>query len=180
MVQEPRHLRTGEIGGEGKAGDLPEAVWSPVGCEVFHQLGRPGVLPDDGVVDRMTGRSFPQHGCLTLVGDPYGGEVPGAQTCSGQRFGHNSPRVVPDLFGAVLYPPRLGEVLPVWPLGGRHHCAALVEYQETGASGALVQCPYEGHGSTVFPGTRRPRDRGSWHPRWPRQGWGSPHPGAAG
>ena len=45
---------------------------------VADELGRPGVLPDDGVGVRLAGLPVPHDGGLPLVGDADGGEIGGA------------------------------------------------------------------------------------------------------
>ena len=72
LVEDPRRLGTGEVGGEWESGRAAEPVDAAVrGQPVADPLG-PGVLPDDGRMDRLPGRPLPDDGRLPLVGDADG------------------------------------------------------------------------------------------------------------
>ena len=69
VVEQPRDLRAGEVGGERQAGDVAQPVDALVAGQLAHEPAGAGVLPDDRVVDRLAGLAVPHHGRLALVGD---------------------------------------------------------------------------------------------------------------
>ena len=110
--------------------------------EFVHDRLGAGVLPDDGVVDRLAGGLVPHHRGFALVGDADGGDVVPGQVRLGQGRADHLAGVVPDLGGVVLHPAGLREDLLVLHLAGGDDAAAVVEDDGAGARGALVDGDY--------------------------------------
>ncbi|MBG9885624.1 hypothetical protein ABE10_03285, partial [Bacillus toyonensis] len=102
VLQDPGDLRPGEVGRQGKPDDRLEALDPAVRREAVDDLLRAGVLPDDGVVHRLSGGPVPDDGGLALVGDPDGGDVVPGQVGSGQGEADDLLHVAPDLPRVML------------------------------------------------------------------------------
>ncbi len=86
--------------------------WVRVSCQTIALCtGRPGA-------------PVPHHRRLALVRDAHGGDVLGRRVGTGQRAGHDAPRVLPDLQRVVLHPAGAREDLPVLHLVGGDDPAA--------------------------------------------------------
>ena len=83
----------------------------------------PGVLPDDGVVDRLAGLAIPDDRRFALVGDADGGEVGGFDAGLGERPPDDLDAAGPDLDRIVLDPTGLGEDLLMLLLVDGHDAA---------------------------------------------------------
>ncbi|GAA3071025.1 hypothetical protein GCM10020000_64550 [Streptomyces olivoverticillatus] len=138
VVQQPADLGAGEVGGQRQARLAAEAVLADVAAELLAQGVGTGVLPDDGVVDRLAGVLVPHQRGLTLVGDADRLDVGGgdARLLDGAR--DDFLDVGPDLLGVVLDPARLGEDLLVFLLVDGDDAAVAVEDDAAGGGGALV------------------------------------------
>src|SRR5688572_6436127 len=80
VVEQPAEFAAGEVGIDDEPGALLDILRVTGGREFVAGAGGAAILPDDGVVDRLTGFAIPQHGGLALVGDADGGEVVGFQS----------------------------------------------------------------------------------------------------
>ena len=61
VVEQPADLRAGEVRGQRQAGLAAEAVLADVAAELLAERVGAGVLPDDGVVDGLTGVLVPEQ-----------------------------------------------------------------------------------------------------------------------
>ena len=122
----------------GKPGLGAEAVLAAVRGQLGDGRRDAGVLPDQGVVDRLAGVAIPDDGGLALVGDADGGEVGGAEGALLQGGGDHFAGAPPDLVRIVLDPSGLGVDLFVLFLGDADDAAGMVENDEAGAGGSLV------------------------------------------
>ena len=138
VVEDPAHLGAGEVGRERQAGDGLEALRPDVAGELVADRLRAGVLPDDGVVDRLAGRPLPHDGGLALVGDADRDDVRRVEVGLAEGAADDRSRVLPDLEGVVLDPARAREDLPVLELVDGHHPPAAVEDHGASARRALV------------------------------------------
>ena len=138
VVQEPADLGAGEVGGQRQAALGTEPVLALVTTEFAHEVVGAGVLPDDGVVDRLSGLLVPQQGGLALVGDADGGDLVGGDVAFLQGFPHDGLDVGPDLLGVVFHPARFGEDLTVLTLVYRDDAPVPVEEDAAARRGALV------------------------------------------
>ena len=149
VVQDPLDLGAGEVGGQPQAADLAEAVRPLVAPELLDHLRGAHVLPDDRVVDGLSGVLVPHDGGLALVGDADGGQLVAVDLRLAQGLGDDRARGVPDLEGVVLDPPRVGEDLGELLLADGDDLAGVVEDDGAGGGRALVDGQNEflfGHG----------------------------------
>ncbi|MCY1225289.1 hypothetical protein D9M72_374790 [compost metagenome] len=142
VIQDPFDLGAGEVRGQRQAHLLFEALRSAVLGQFIHDVLGPGVLPDDGVVDRLARCLIPHDGGFALVGDADGGDVVPGQVRFGKRRGNDLAGVVPDFGGVVLHPAGLRKDLLVFHLAGGDDAAAVVEDDGARAGGALVDGDY--------------------------------------
>ena len=110
-IQDPAQLGGREIGVDGEARLFAEGFHQPLALElVAEQRGSPA-LPDNGGADGLAGGFFPYHRGFTLVGDADGRNVFGGEP----RLFHCAPGHLqlglPDLFGVMLHPAGLREIL---------------------------------------------------------------------
>jgi hypothetical protein len=139
-------MRAGEVGGQRQAGLAAEAVLADVAAEFPAEGVGAGVLPDDGVVDGLTGVLVPEESGLALVGDADGLDVVAGDAGLLDGSGDDLLDVGPDLVGVVLDPARLREDLLVLLLVDRDDTAVLVEDDAAAGGGALVDGGDEGAG----------------------------------
>ena len=138
VVEQPAHLRAGEVRRERQARLAAEAVLADVAAELLAERVGAGVLPDEGVVDGLTGVLVPEQGGLALVGDADRLDVGGGDTRLDDRPGDDLLDVLPDLIRVVFDPARLGEDLLVLLLVDGDDPAVLVEDDAAAGRGALV------------------------------------------
>ena len=153
VLKHPADLGSGEVGGEGKAHPGSKAVLSAVGGEFLTYTVGAGVLPDDGVVDRLTGAPIPEHNGLPLIGHPDRGEVGSVHVAPRQGALDDALGPQPDLLGIVLDPAGTRVDLLVLLLVGGHDPSAVVKDHAAGAGGSLIDgCYVSGHRVTLFEG----------------------------
>ena len=138
VVEQPAGLGTGEVGGQRQARLAAEAVLADVAAELLAEGVGAGVLPDDGVVDGLTGVLVPQQRRLALVGDADGLDVVAGDAGLRDGPGDDLLDVGPDLGGVVLDPARLREDLLVLLLVDGDDAAVAVEDDAAAGGGALV------------------------------------------
>ena len=117
VVEQPAHLGTGEICGEGQAGTRPESVRTVVSTQLPAQFSGAGVLPHDRRREDAA-VVIPGDRGLALVGDAdrsYAGRIDSRPLEAG---GDDGFRVAPDLIEIVLDPAGTRKVLGVLLLGG--------------------------------------------------------------
>lgn len=181
-VQDPGDLRAGRIGVDQQAGPVLPTAKALITGELFAQLGGPGVLPDDGVVDRFPGVPVPDDRGLALIGQPHGRDVVGGEVHVRQRHRHRPTGVVPDLHRIVLHPALLRHHLAVLELCRADHLPLPVdEHAARGRrplvdGGDVLLLGRIGHGSDCFmPAApvwaRRVRTTAPGHRRRRRDHW---------
>ena len=138
VFEDPDDLGAGEVGRQRKADLLLEPLDATVGGEPVDDRLRAGVLPDDGVVDGLTGVLVQDDRSLTLVGDPDGRNVVAGQVGLGQCLPDDLANVVPDLLRVVFDPAGLREDLLMFKLAGRDDRPGLVEDDGPTACRALI------------------------------------------
>src|SRR5262245_26166317 len=74
-VEEPRDLRTGEVGVQHETGPGAHHGLESFGLEALADRRRAPALPDDGAVDGQAGPAVPEERRLALVGDPDRGHL---------------------------------------------------------------------------------------------------------
>ena len=107
-------------------------------CELFNDFLGAGVLPDDCVVDGLTGVLVPHDGGFTLVGDADCSDFVVVDFAVCHSGCYDLTDVLPNFGCVVLDPACLGEDLLMLELTVRYVLACLVEQDRAGAGGALV------------------------------------------
>ena len=138
VVQDPLDLGAGEVGGEVQADDVVVLANALFACELFNDFLGAGVLPDDCVVDGLTGVLVPHDGGFTLVGDADCSDFVVVDFAVCHSHCYDLTDVLPNFGCVVLDPAGLGEDLLVLELALSHVLARLVEQDRAGAGGALV------------------------------------------
>src|SRR5688572_14833691 len=138
-LEDPRHLGTGEIGGEGQTGRRSKDINATGSTQPPANFGRTGVLPDDRVMNRTPRFLVPDHRRLTLVGDTHRGEARGSDPGLVEGGAYHSTNLVDNFDRIVFDPARLGKYLRVFLPGTAHHLAGAVEDHEAGTRRSLIQ-----------------------------------------
>ena len=182
VVEDPLNLRTGEVGRQSKATNLTEAIGAFVTFKFLDDVGGTHVLPDNRVVDGLTGVLIPHDGGFTLVGDADGGQLVTVNFRLLQRISDDLTRGIPDLDRVVLNPTGVREDLGEFLLPDRDNLTGVIEDDCSGRSRTLVDCHDEFFSSHEFPFESSVtslcllrQERGSrgqfptQHPRWGRR-----------
>ena len=143
VVEDPLDLRAGEVRGETQAADVLEAVSTLVASQFVTDLLGTGILPHNGVIDRVAGVLVPHHGGLALVGDSNGSQLVAVDVGLGQRESDDIANSFPDLDRVVLNPSGTREDLLEFLLADGHDLARVVEDDGPGRGGALVDGEHE-------------------------------------
>ena len=147
VFQYPSQFQAAEICAERKAGFAAKPVLATLRAEVRNVRAHARVLPHDCVHYRLARRLFPDDGCLTLIRNADRRQIVRCQLSFSQCFGHYFSRSLPDLFGIVLHPARLGIDLLVLFLRRSNHSAGSVKHAEARAGCALIDgANVVGHG----------------------------------
>ena len=101
------------------------------------------ILPDDGVSDGLTGRAFPQHGGLPLIGNTDRRQVGRGNSRRRQRLDQHEPLAGPDFSGIVLDPARLRIELREFLLRGAADRPSTIENDGARTRSALIQGEHE-------------------------------------
>ena len=75
MVKNPLEFRTGEIRVEKQTGLFSNPGLQPFCFEFFTKFCCSAILPDNGIVDRLTGMPVPDYRGLPLVGDTNANDI---------------------------------------------------------------------------------------------------------
>ena len=127
VVEDPLQLGGREVGVDDEAGLFPEFFGQAAGLQLVAVGAGAAALPDDRMVDRLTGLLVPDDGGLALVGDADGRDIrrAGPDLVHGRK-GH-AQLGGPDLVGVMLHPAGLRKILGELLLGHAAHLARLVE-----------------------------------------------------
>jgi hypothetical protein len=137
MVEEPRDLGGGEIGVEHQAGALADQLGVAGPVKFRANVGGSPILPDDCIVDRLTGLAVPDQRRLALVGDSDCRNSLGAANFL-DRLARGLQRCAPKVFRIVLDPAGMRIDLGEFHLRRGDRARALIEYDRTCRSGALI------------------------------------------
>ena len=117
LAQNPVDFTGRKIGIEKESRALLDESFLTLPAQGIHKITRSPVLPHDGWMHRLAGRTVPDHHSLTLVCDACGGNILRLDS----RLRHRLPGCrndgVPDLRGVVLNPTGLGKMLGELALG---------------------------------------------------------------
>ncbi len=70
------------------------------------------VLPNNGVVDRLSRFAAPDKRRLALIGDAERGQIARLQASLAQDIANGGERCTPQILGIMLDPPRMRKDLP--------------------------------------------------------------------
>src|SRR5699024_8973048 len=126
VVQDPADFRRRKVRRRRQASAFLDELPLLLG-ERVDEVGGAGVLPNDGVVDRLAGGTVPDHRGFTLIGDTDGRDFLRGDVLGGSRVGDDAADVEPDLLRVVLHPARVREDLLVWQLAAARDLPATVE-----------------------------------------------------
>ena len=111
VVQHPANLRPGKISIYDQSGFSLNRIGLPGLFQFTAKIGRSSVLPDDGIADRFSGGTVPNHRGLPLVGNAYTGNIGSSSAYFLERLTSNSQLGTPDFLGVVLDPAGFGKDL---------------------------------------------------------------------
>ncbi len=137
-VQQPAHLRSGEIGCEGQSAPVAEPVLAVLTAELPAEGVRARVLPHNGVLHGLAGMRIPDDRRLTLVCDADRDEVAHIEAAAIEGAVHHFDDVAQDLARIMLDPTRSRKYLLVFLLAERHDAALLIKDEASRGGCALV------------------------------------------
>ena len=80
VIEDPGDFRRGEIGVDQQSGALLDQRLAAIAAKALAEIGGAAILPDDRVVDGLTGLAVPDDRGLALVGDADRSNVGGARS----------------------------------------------------------------------------------------------------
>ena len=139
-VKDPANLAGREVRvGEKACLPLDHLTRLRRSAELLHEVCRATTLPDNGVVDGLSGGGVPHDGGLALVVDTYGVDVCCGETALGEKLCERAKLRVENVLRVVLNPARLGEDLLEGSLHAVDHAALAVDEHGAAGGGALVE-----------------------------------------
>ena len=144
IVQDPAELGAGEIGVKYKAGFVVCAVGD---IRIFrHQLvlhvRGSAALPDDGMVNRLTGLAIPHNNSFSLVCDADRRDVLIGGTDLLHSLTRNRKLRLPDFICIMLDPTGNREILSEFLLRHAADLSLLIEENAAVAGRTSVECHY--------------------------------------
>ena len=144
VIENPCQLGAGKIRIQEEARFRADFGLQTVLFEFLALGGGAPVLPDDGWMDGLAARSFPDHCGFPLVGDADRSDIGGLQTRFAERLHGDTALGLPDFDRVMLDPSRLRIGLPEGFLRDAHRLAPVIEDDGAGAGGPLVKCEQVG------------------------------------
>src|ERR1700678_167149 len=77
IIQNPGDFGAGEIGIQQQTGAFVDFFVMAGGTKLVAGFGRATILPDDGIMDGITGLAIPDDGGFALVGNTEAGDIAG-------------------------------------------------------------------------------------------------------
>ena len=139
MVEDPAHLGAREVGVDFESGALSNVFGMAFAAQPVAIVGRPPVLPHDGVVDGLAGGTVPHNRGFPLVCDADPGDVRHRQSGLGHGIPSGGELRSQDFLWIVLHPSRLGIVLGEFLLGQGDNVSGMIKNQTAAAGRALVE-----------------------------------------
>ena len=139
VLQDPPDLGRAEIRIDDQPGLFPDAGGEALRFQAVAIIGRPPVLPNDGMADGLARAGVPDNGGFPLVGDADTGHLFTGKPGHGHGFRHHGRLGSPDLTGVMLHPARSREMLGKLLLRHAEHIAGMVKNDGPGRAGPLVQ-----------------------------------------
>ena len=147
ILEHPGDLAGGEIGIDQKARALLNGLAMSRVAQALAEIGGAAILPDNRIVNGLSGVAVPQERGLALIGNADARYVFGAGTCFLKSFTSDSDLRRNNVLGIVLNPSGLGKDLLELALGNGADGTSLIEQQGARAGGALIQCQDVFHAS---------------------------------
>ncbi len=138
VVEEPFDLGARKVGVYHEPGLVPDHIFVPLLAKFLAYRGAATVLPNDGVVDRLSGVAIPHHGGLALVGDADGGEVVRGDPRFLECLLDDPHGDLPDLVRVVFDPSRPRVVLGELRICASHERRVVVENEDRRSRSPLV------------------------------------------
>src|SRR5215217_450695 len=138
VLQQPLDLRAGEVRVYNETALVRNHLVVALLRKRSTDRRAPPVLPNHGVVDRLTSLPIPHDHCLALVGDPDRRYILRRYPGVLQRLPHNIHGDVPDLTRVVLDPARLRVMLRELLLGLPYRGAVMIEDYGPARRGPLI------------------------------------------
>ncbi len=140
VFEDPLNLAAGKIS-RGWQSRFPADHFAGPGLfQLTHDPVCARVLPDDGVVKRLTSLGIPDDGSFALVGDADCREVWRREIALGKRALDGLADTLVDLQGIMFHPTCLRQNLRVFQLMTRHLSPRVIENDKTRTRRALVNC----------------------------------------
>ena len=138
VIQQPVNFGAGKISGQGQAGFFAQPVLTAIRGQLVAIYIRAHILPYDGGIIGVAGRTIPDQRSFALVCDSYSSDVRRGQVGFAQSVADDLKRFVPYFEGIMLNPAGPGEELLVFFLICGNDCAAVIENDAAGAGRALI------------------------------------------
>ena len=142
VIQDPFDLCGGKVGVDHQTGLFAERLGQPFCLQRIAVFRGPAALPDDCVIDGLSGIAVPDDRGFTLIGDADRGNF--CSSCS--DFIHcldsDTEHARPDFICIVLDPARLWKVLGKFALRTAADLPLLVEQDAAVAGGSGIECHY--------------------------------------
>ena len=104
VVEDPLHLGAGKIRVNDQTGVIADVLFHAIALQAFADIRGTTALPDNRVIDRFTGLSFPDDGRFTLVSNPDSCNLIGTDVRFRQDFHQSRALRCPDFHRVVFYP----------------------------------------------------------------------------
>ena len=145
VVENPGHLSCGEVGVQHQPCPRRHTFPSPTLLQSPAPRSGPPVLPHNRLVNRLAGRSFPNHHRLALVRNADRRYIPRTRPDLAQHLHRARKLAGQDLRGVVLHPPRLRVKLLKLVLCRGGNRPRLLKENCAGTRRSLVQRKYVSH-----------------------------------
>ena len=138
VLQNPTNLQTAEVSGERQAGLLAETILPASLAEFSDPVCDAGVLPNQGVHQRLSSLAVPHDSGLTLVCNSDCRQFSRAERFFLHRLADDFLGPAPDFFRIMFDPPGLGINLLMLSLGRGYDPPRPVKYDESSAGRSLI------------------------------------------
>ena len=86
MIENPLHFGAGEVRVNHQTGVVADVIFHAVTLQAFADFGGTAALPDNRVINRFAGFTFPDDGGFTLVSNTDCCDLIGTDVCFRQHF----------------------------------------------------------------------------------------------
>src|SRR5436190_6680220 len=140
MVEQPIDFAARKVSVNYQAGFAANQAAMTGPFQLIAKVGSAAILPNNSVVNGVSGSAIPDHRGFTLIGHTDGGNISCFQSGFSQHFSGDSQLAGPNLERIVLDPSGLGKNLPKLLLSNGTNRPAMFKKDCTRAGCALVQC----------------------------------------